>query len=274
MFRWYANAQQCYVYLSDVETQGNKSQISWESDFRKSRWFTRGWTLQELLAPDVVEFFSQEGDFLRTKQTLAQIIHEVTTLPLDALRGTSLTQFPIKEKVRWAERRQTKETEDRAYCLLGIFDVYMPLLYGEGDNEFYRLREQIDKRFGGHVSGRLGVLDDDDRSLGLYQRSASLNNVDEFSGQATEFGKIAPVSRPYDSRPTKRARKSYDANACQPSNNLPNCNRSIDLSHMRLVGGELLLLFGLNEVATWTNVSLFTHVLPVRLALRKTSKQR
>ena len=238
MFRWYANAQQCYVYLSDVETKGNQSQISWEPDFRKSRWFTRGWTLQELLAPDVVEFFSQEGDFLGTKQTLARTIHEVTTLPLDALRGTPLTQFPIKEKVRWAEKRQTKETEDRAYCLLGIFDVHMPLIYGEGDNAFYRLREEIDKRFGSHVSGRLGVLDDDDRSVGLHRRSAPLNNVDDFSGQATEFDQMAPVSRTYDSRPTKRARKSYDTNACQ-SNSLPNGNRSADPSHLRLVGSDI-----------------------------------
>jgi hypothetical protein len=161
MFRWYANSEKCYVYLSDVQVEGNLSKTSWEPNFRKSRWFTRGRTLQELLAPAIVEFFSKDEVFLGTKQTLAQLIHEVTILPLAALCGTPLTQFPIDEKIRWTKDRQTKKTEDGAYCLLGIFNVFMPLLYGEGDNAFRRLREEINKHFGSDVAARLGATDGD-----------------------------------------------------------------------------------------------------------------
>jgi Heterokaryon incompatibility protein (HET) len=83
MFRWYRNAAKCYVYLSDVSrttlsADGKPSQPPWESSFRKSRWFTRGWTLQELVAPAVVEFFSKEGEKFGNKSSLERHIHEVT----------------------------------------------------------------------------------------------------------------------------------------------------------------------------------------------------
>jgi hypothetical protein len=150
MFRWYQNAAKCYVYLSDVSTPINsdsQSQSGWETQFRQSKWFTRGWTLQELLAPRSVEFFSQGRQVLGTKQTLEQMIHEITGIPQRALQCVSTSQFTVDERLRWAERRTTTKAEDKAYCLLGIFDIFMPIIYGEGDNAFRRLKEKIGGRF-------------------------------------------------------------------------------------------------------------------------------
>jgi len=151
MFRWYRDATRCYVYLSDVSNPDFNTHVEfnpqpWESDFRKSRWFTRGWTLQELLAPSLVEFFSQRRDRLDDKKSLKQQIQEITGIPHLALQGDPLSQFGIDKRLSWIERRQTKLEEDKAYSLLGIFDVSMPLIYGEGrDKAFKRLREEIDK---------------------------------------------------------------------------------------------------------------------------------
>ena len=146
MFRWYRGAAKCYVYLSDVSasnTNNVSTQPSWEAALRKSRWFKRGWTLQELLAPASVEFFSQEGICLGNKRTLEQLIHEITTIPIAALRGEPLSQFPVDERLRWSTGRNTKKLEDKAYCLLGIFDIFLPLMYGEGENAFRRLKEEV-----------------------------------------------------------------------------------------------------------------------------------
>jgi heterokaryon incompatibility protein (HET) len=87
MFRWYRDAAKCYVHLADVsfDTDDESNQLRWESAFRKSRWFTRGWTLQELLAPGSLEFFSQEGHLLGNKKTLERQIHEITGIPVSAL---------------------------------------------------------------------------------------------------------------------------------------------------------------------------------------------
>jgi hypothetical protein len=155
MFRWYHSATRCYVYLSDVsspafDTYDKLGYLPFESAFRASRWFTRGWTLQELLAPNSVEFFSREGNRLGDKRSLQQKIHEITGIPAQALQETSLSRFSVDERLSWAQNRQTTRKEDQAYALLGIFDVYMPLLYGEGrENAFIRLQEEIDRSLKG-----------------------------------------------------------------------------------------------------------------------------
>jgi hypothetical protein len=151
MFRWYHNATRCYVYLPDVsspafDTNEEFDLWQWESDFQKSRWFKRGWTLQELLAPSSVEFFSRECRRLGDKRSLGQQIHEITGIADSALQGAYLSQFSVDERLIWIARRQTKLEEDKAYSLLGIFDVSMPLIYGEGEEKaFRRLREEIDR---------------------------------------------------------------------------------------------------------------------------------
>ena len=150
MFRWYQNADKCYVYLSDVSTAEHTTNahlpVTWETAFQKSRWFTRGWTLQELIAPVSVEFFSEEGDRLGSKESLEQQIHETTDIAIEALRGRPLTDFEIEARFSWANHRKTKRPEDKAYSLLGIFDIHMPLLYGEGQEKaLVRLRKKIGK---------------------------------------------------------------------------------------------------------------------------------
>jgi hypothetical protein len=151
MFRWYKGSAKCYVYLSDVSTtkqEGGRgdSELTWEPTFRASRWFTRGWTLQELLAPLSVEFFSQEGEHLGDKQSLEQYIKEITDIPISALRGAELQGFRVDKRLLWAKNRQTTRKEDKAYCLLGLFGIFMPLIYGEGEEHaFKRLLDEIYK---------------------------------------------------------------------------------------------------------------------------------
>jgi len=151
MFHWYRNAAKCYVYLSDVSTtkyeaSGKCSETTWEPAFRKSRWFRRGWTLQELLAPSLVEFFSRDRKRLGDKRTLERQIHEITKIAVSALRGASLSQFSVEERFSWSENRQTTRKEDKVYSLVGIFGVCMPLFYGEGEvNALNRLRREIEE---------------------------------------------------------------------------------------------------------------------------------
>ncbi|XTI89368.1 hypothetical protein V2W45_1469557 [Cenococcum geophilum] len=130
MFRWYHDATKCYVYLSDVSIGSSVG--------NELRWFTRGWTLQELVAPTWVEFFSVEGDRLGDKDSMVQEIHEVTGIRIRALQGSPLSRFS-------AARRETKREEDAACSLLGIFDIDIPPIYGEGRRkEFIRLRKGIE----------------------------------------------------------------------------------------------------------------------------------
>jgi hypothetical protein len=148
MFRWYRDAARCYVYLSDLlasdyDKDSQRCELAWDSAFRASRWFTRGWTLQELLAPALVEFL-KDCRRLGDKRSLERQVHEITGIAIPALQGTAISQFDVEEKFKWAERRQTTREEDWAYCLLGIFGVFMPLLYGEGKtNAVRRLRKEI-----------------------------------------------------------------------------------------------------------------------------------
>ncbi len=147
MFKWYRGAARCYVYLSDVSVytqDGRLRHLDWESAFRNSKWFTRGWTLQELLAPRVVEFYSRDHIRLGDKSSLDQTISRVTKIDADALLGRRLDQFSIEERLSWGEDRSTTEEEDKACCMLGLLDVYMPLIYGEGyTNAMNRLLREI-----------------------------------------------------------------------------------------------------------------------------------
>jgi hypothetical protein len=136
MYQWYQQAGVCYAYVEDV-------QIGLEG-FGESRWFTRGWTLQELLAPSEVIFFGSGWTRLATRTELAPQIIEVTGIDgYTILNPDELRNQSIAQRMSWASRRETTRLEDEAYCLLGIFGVSMPLLYGEGQNAFIRLQEEI-----------------------------------------------------------------------------------------------------------------------------------
>lgn len=149
MFDWYAKATKCYVYLPDVvkgsPTTEDDLDASWQAQFRDCRWLTRGWTLQELLAPKVVEFYDRDDVRLGDKATLECHLCELTGVPAAALRGRDLSSFSIPERFSWQRTRRTKKPEDAAYSLSGICGVSMIPVYGEGkDRAMARLRKEID----------------------------------------------------------------------------------------------------------------------------------
>jgi len=156
MFRWYQNAAICYAYLSDVSSGNGGSSEHQAADrgesttagsLAASRWFTRGWTLQELLAPHDMRFYDSTWQLLGTKGELCSQIHSITGIPPMILLGiTDMRSASVAQRMSWAAKRVTKRNEDMAYCLLGVFGVTMPMIYGEGgDKAFRRLQEQIMK---------------------------------------------------------------------------------------------------------------------------------
>jgi hypothetical protein len=157
MFRWYQKARVCYVYLVDVSLSNSNAcdglfESVWEPNFKASRWFKRGWTLQELLGPPSVKFYTPDGDFLGDKDTLQQQIHETTDIPVLALQGASLQEFSVEERMSWAAQRQTTYKEDKVYSLLGIFGVSMLSNYGEGEeNALRRFQKKLEKSIGRKV---------------------------------------------------------------------------------------------------------------------------
>lgn len=145
MYYWYSRAEVCYAFLADVPAQEDPGQK--HSLFRQSRWFTRGWTLQELIAPVHVTFLSSEWSVIGSKSTLSHVVTDITNIDRHALlRVKGLEEFSVAQRFSWAAGRQTTRMEDRAYSLLGLFDLNMPIIYGEGDRAFRRLQEEILRR--------------------------------------------------------------------------------------------------------------------------------
>ncbi|KAK1716341.1 heterokaryon incompatibility protein-domain-containing protein [Colletotrichum lupini] len=142
MFRWYNRSCICFAYLSDVNDLAGSATLL--EKLRASRWFTRGWTLQELIAPKVVTFYNASWQLLGSKDTLSPFLSSITGIDEAILIGKApLLKVPVATRMSWASKRQTTRTEDSAYCLLGIFDINMPLLYGEGEKAFARLQSEI-----------------------------------------------------------------------------------------------------------------------------------
>jgi hypothetical protein len=135
MFYWYQRAARCYVYLNDVSVHDSiqHPNFRWEQAFSRSRWFKRGWTLQELIAPTSILFFPREQCLIGNKDELASTISIVTRIPVPALKGLELQRFSQDERMSWTKGRTTTVPEDAAYCLIGIFDVELNMLYAEGD---------------------------------------------------------------------------------------------------------------------------------------------
>ncbi|KAI1103156.1 heterokaryon incompatibility protein-domain-containing protein [Jackrogersella minutella] len=145
MFRWYKASSICYAYLEDVPKNLRLSTI--EKKLARSRWFTRGWTLQELIAPCEVLFYSHDWHAVGTRSQLSGCISGITGIEETYLNGASLQFASVAQRMSWASQRLTSRDEDVAYCLLGIFDVNMPLIYGEGLKAFQRLQEEIMKAY-------------------------------------------------------------------------------------------------------------------------------
>jgi len=175
MFRWYENSEICYTYLFDVPNLPEGESVAsildyleddeletisgtgiktadyalaslkdtWITKFTGCRWLTRGWTLQELIASPTMVFFSESWTKIGTKKDLAGIIQTYTAIPASVLLEGQLQSVSIAQKMSWATGRKTSRTEDMAYCLMGLFNVNMPMLYGEGRKAFIRLQECI-----------------------------------------------------------------------------------------------------------------------------------
>ena len=141
MFRWYKQSHVCFVFLSDL-----LSFDTWRIGgyLRQCRWFTRGWTLQELIAPEEIEFYDRGWNLIGTNDSLQGHLSEITGVDTEILNNIDMLQtVPVARRMSWAASRQTTRIEDLAYCLFGIFDVNLPLIYGEGQKAFIRLQEAI-----------------------------------------------------------------------------------------------------------------------------------
>ncbi|KAE9976271.1 hypothetical protein BLS_002145 [Venturia inaequalis] len=149
MWRWYADAAFCYALLADVSGKTPIDSPSFDETFKNDKYFTRAWTLQELLAPKEVVMFSKDWDRIGTRAGFRKIISAATRIDPKALDGidTSRSSFSIAQRMCWAADRNCSIPEDIAYCLMGIFDVSMPVLYGENpEKAFLRLQEEIVKQ--------------------------------------------------------------------------------------------------------------------------------
>jgi hypothetical protein len=184
MFQWYKDSHICYAYLSDVVSS---PALVWKSrpssDFEYSRWFSRGWTLQELIAPDVLHFFNRDWENIATRASFASILEKITGIPDRVFHGEDITKHCVLEKMSWARTRKTTRIEDIAYSLLGLFDINMPLLYGEGTRAFTRLQEEILKTSG-------------DYSLFAWEDDQNIvENI--FASSPSQFGKVFKDSGGY-----------------------------------------------------------------------------
>lgn len=144
MWVWYREAAVCYAYLDDVLSTSEDAEF--EAHFNSSAWFTRGWTLQELIAPRQVSFYNKAWTFIGTRQTLQRLVTGITGIDDEYLNhARPLSAASVAKRMSWAAHRRTTRLEDIAYCLMGLFSVNMPMLYGEGSRAFHRLQEEIIK---------------------------------------------------------------------------------------------------------------------------------
>ena len=185
MFRYYSLARICYGYLADIpyyETifPGSDDPVHWDGmrcDFLRSQWFTRGWTLQELIAPRFFLFLSRNWEVMGSRSDFAVLLEIKFGIPAALLKyEVSHRMYSIAQRMSWFRERKTTRPEDEAYCLLGLFDIYMPTLYGEGSHAFRRLQEEIMKQSA-------------DTTLFAFQASCPLfaSSPSKFFGDALNF---------------------------------------------------------------------------------------
>ncbi|KAL8769558.1 MAG: hypothetical protein Q9209_004489 [Squamulea sp. 1 TL-2023] len=186
MYNWYSWADNCYVYLNDVAP--NTKEL-----LRRSRWFTRGWTLQELLASWSIDFYDQNWQHIGDKKGLAGYISEFTGIEVDCILDTRcVLTASVAARMSWASDRKTSRPEDEAYCLMGLFDVNMPLLYGEGSfKAFRRLQHQI-------------AANSEDESLFAWHLSTLDQQVGIFAPELAAFRGCANIKPVPDTRIQRR----------------------------------------------------------------------
>ncbi|PIL36835.1 hypothetical protein GSI_00525 [Ganoderma sinense ZZ0214-1] len=182
MFQWYAQAEICYAYLADVPSDCDMA--AEDSPFRTSRWHSRGWTLQELIAPAIVVFLSKDWEELGMKSTLATLLEDITRVHHKVLtRDVPHFAFSVAIRMCWAAPRKTTRVEDEAYCLMGLFGVSLSTIYGEGRRAFMRLQEEI-------------LKDELDASLFVWSKARYLT-CDELGSQSVRLLSSADLPK-YD----------------------------------------------------------------------------
>lgn len=195
MFKWYSNAKVCYTFLFDLRPNNSADSM------RNCKWFTRGWTLQELIASEEIRFYNARWDFVGDKSSLKELLSDITNIDEVILYdSTLLYNIPVARRMSWASGRTTTRREDIAYSLLGIFDVNMPMLYGEGENAFMRLQEEIIKRSNDLTifmcSAKAESFPESPRDPSDdVNTEASLSWSDSESDQASPRGKVRCYSR-------------------------------------------------------------------------------
>lgn len=152
-YRWYQLATVCYVQFEDVKAPSSfdpkkpalQGEVNLEQQLASARWFTRGWTLQELLASRRIKFYDRNCRCLGIKETFRPVLASITGIDKVYLGGADFREASVAKGMSWAARRGTTKVEDIAYCLIGIFDVNMPLLYGEAKRSPKRLQDEISR---------------------------------------------------------------------------------------------------------------------------------
>ncbi|KAH7063821.1 heterokaryon incompatibility protein-domain-containing protein [Paraphoma chrysanthemicola] len=180
MFQWYQESSICYALLSDCFDDCKVWNARTVRHFADSRWWTRGWTLQELLAPKVVEFYNTEWRRIGSRNSLRKHVSFASGIDEEILGGKDINTCNVAVRMSWAAKRQTTRVEDQAYCLMGLFDVNMPLLYGEGVRAFARLQEEI-----------LRVTED--YSLFLWQMHPERSSSCLFADSPADFSTLLDV---------------------------------------------------------------------------------
>lgn len=198
MFHWYKD-QLCYAYLGDVPHAGHHISTEGGSAFAESLWFTRGWTLQELIAPSRVVFFDRTWQSIGTRSGFKDSIAEITGIDREVLDGGDPALYSIAKRMSWASKRKTTRVEDIAYCLMGLFGVNMPLIYGERYKAFIRLQTEIMKYSDDQslFAWKIPTAVDNIR-CGLLASSpacfAESRNISPFSRHASDYESQAPFS--------------------------------------------------------------------------------
>ena len=206
MFRWYSEALLCYAHLADVSILHEDKVLSAKSTsscprvvwgLPSSRYFTRGWTFQEILAPNHVIFFDARWIEIGTKASLLEDLVEITGIPNRALmQPVSIGDYSVADRMSWAANRETTRLEDQAYCLMGLFGINMPLLYGEGKKAFYRLQLQILSESNDH-SIFVWKAPNHDRSESLDGRGVSVLAESPNAFSSDDSRSLAVLRSPY-----------------------------------------------------------------------------
>ncbi|KAF3806633.1 Vegetative incompatibility protein HET-E-1 [Colletotrichum gloeosporioides] len=188
MFRWYRDAKVCFAYLSDYSFLG--SGHAWK--MKDCKWFTRGWCLQELIAPKELIFYDKDWKESGSKSELEELVAWVTRIDRAVLEDhKAMYLLPVAQRMSWASSRITTRVEDIAYCLLGIFDIHMPMLYGEGEKAFLRLQEEIIRRLNDTSVFLFSPKAPDSTSFSppeAMQISAGVDSTDETSETSKDGG--------------------------------------------------------------------------------------